>query len=91
MNITEKRFRELFENKTNNSIYKYFDDEFKISYHIVKENVKYNIYFKKISYLNSTEKVSIAKYDFNTKKLKNILETADFNIFKDKLNEILLF
>ena len=74
---------------------KAFDSKFNLSYRIVfeLENIQYNVFLDRLSFLNNLEKVTVSKWDGNEKleknKLKNIFSTTDLKEFENKLNEIL--
>lgn len=72
------------------------DNNFNLSYHLKfpQKNVQFNFWFDKICYLNSKESVTISF--FNGKepneefRLRNILKTSDFDIFKEKVNDLFI-
>ena len=107
LSLTENRFRnfleefgnaaERYENGKNIIVYtlhRKIDNNFNISYHLEfpQKNVKFNFWFDKISYLNSTESVTISFFNGNElqekNRLKNILTTKCLNQLKSKVDEI---
>jgi len=79
-NITEKRFREFFEELGNAAeryengkkvivytLHRKIDNNFNLSYHLEfpQKNVKFNFWFEKINYLNSRESVTISFHNPN--------------------------
>ena len=72
------------------------DNNFNLSYHLKfpQKNVQFNFWFDKICHLNSKESVSISFFNGNEPKeefrLKSILTTSDFNILKEKVNELFI-
>ena len=72
------------------------DNNFNLSYHLKfpQKNVQFNFWFDKICYLNSKESVSISVFNGNEPKqefrLKSILTTSDFNILKEKVNDLFI-
>ena len=79
----------------NYNFYSIKDNNFNISYHLYfpQKNINYNFWFDKISYINSIERISISFNNNNEKfegdKLKRILQTTDFDLFKTKFKEII--
>lgn len=107
LGLTENRFRDFFEEFGNAAeryengekivvytLHRQIDNNFKLSYHLEfpQKKVKFNFWFKKISYLNSKESVTISFHNGNEplekNRLKNILTTNCFNELKLKVNEI---
>ena len=107
LSLTENRFRsflgefgnaaERYENGKKIIVYtllRKIDNNFNLSYHLEfpQKNVKFNFWFDKISYLNSTENVTISFFNGNElqekNRLKNILTTKCFNQLKSKVDEI---
>ena len=90
MKLTEKRFIDLMQKKFN-QFEKYFNNKFVVSFHFKFNNGNnLNIYFDKISYINSFEKASISFYDRKNKDLKNIGENeTDLEILEKKINQII--
>lgn len=105
--FTEYRFRSFFEEFGNAAeryengskiviytLHRKIDNNFNLSYHLKfpTKNVKFNFWLKKISYLNSTESVTVSFFNGNElqekNRLKNILTTKCFNQLKTKVNEI---
>lgn len=78
------------------TLYRNIDNNFNLSYHLKfpQKNVQFNFWFDKICYLNSKESVTISF--FNGKepneefRLRNILITSDFDIFKEKVNDLFI-
>jgi hypothetical protein len=74
---------------------KKFDNNFNLSYHLKfnQKNVQFNFWFDKISF-NSKESVSIVIFDGNEPnkdlRLKDVLTTSGFNVFKEKVKNIFL-
>lgn len=100
MQITEQRFRDYFEEFPNQygdiyTMQRKIDNDFNLSYHLnfKQKNIQYNFWLEKLSYLNSTESVTISFFNGNEKfekdRLKTILKTSDFKEFKEKCKIIL--
>jgi hypothetical protein len=72
------------------------DNNFNLSYHLkfTKANIQINFWFEKNSYLNSKEYVNVSIFNrnetFEDDKLKNILKTSDFLLFKETVNNLFL-
>lgn len=107
ISLTENRFRgfleefgnaaERYENGEKIVVYtlhRKTDNNFNLSYHLEfpQKKVKFNFWFDKISYLNSTESVTVSFFNRNEiqekNRLKNILTTKCLNQLKSKVNEI---
>lgn len=100
MQITEQRFRDYFEEFPNQfgdiyTMQRKIDNDFNLSYHLnfKQKNIQYNFWLEKLSYLNSTESVTISFFNGNEKfekdKLKTISKTCNLNELKEKVNELL--
>jgi hypothetical protein len=80
----------------NYEFYRITDNNFSLSYHLkfTQKNIQFNFWFDKISYLNSKEIIAISFFDGNKPNdkfsLKNILTTSDFNVFKAKIESLVL-
>ena len=80
----------------NYEFWRQIDSNFNSSYHLKfpQKNVQFNFWFDKISYLNSKESVSISFWNGNEKfekdRLKRILTTSDFNVLKEKVNDLFI-
>lgn len=107
ISLTEKRFRqfmsefgngaERYENGKKIIVYTLhgkIDNNFKLSYHLEfpQQNVQFNFWFDKKSYLNSNESVTISFFNGNElqekNRLKNILTTKCLTQLKSKVDEI---
>lgn len=72
------------------------DNNFNLSYHLKfpQKNVQFNFWFDKICFLNSKENVTISFFNGNESneeyRLQNILTTSDFNILKEKVNDLFI-
>jgi hypothetical protein len=71
------------------------DNTFHLSYHLnfLKQNIQFNFWLEKSSYLNANEYVTISVYNgkeqFEKDKLKTILVTKNFKELKNKVEEII--
>lgn len=72
------------------------DNDFYLSYHLKfpQKKVQFNFWFDKTCFLNSKESATISFFNGNEPKeesrLKNILKTSDFNILKQKVNNLFI-
>lgn len=102
VNITEKNFRELFEELGNYAeryengkkiivytLKRNIDNKFSLSYHLnfPTKNVQFNFWFQKISYLNSKENISVSIYNRNERFEKNRLKNILTTSSLDEINK----